>query len=246
MKKFEILTIFPSLFTSPFNESIIKRARDKNIIEINVYNLRDYTYDKHRVVDDYPFGGGAGMVMKPEPIINAIESLRVKGSRIILTTPQGKLFTQEYAKRLLNFDHIIIICGRYEGVDERTRNFVDEEISIGDYILTGGELAAMVIIDVITRMIPGVLGNMESISNESFFEYLLEGPQYTRPREYRGIKVPDILLSGDHNKIKEWRRKESLKRTLERRPELLKKSRLYPEDMEYLLELRRKKDEYNR
>ncbi len=245
MKRFDILTIFPSMFRSPFEESIIKRAREKGLVEINTHNLRDYTTDKHKTVDDYPFGGGAGMVMKPEPIIRAIEALRSEDSRVILTTPQGRLFTQDYAKGLLEYDHFIIICGRYEGVDERVMNFVDEDISIGDYILTGGELAAMVIIDVLVRMIPGVLGNLESITDESFFDHLLEGPQYTRPREYRGLKVPDILLSGNHKKIKEWRRRESLKRTLERRPDLLKMSKLEPKDIEYLSELRRERNECN-
>ena len=239
--RFDILTLFPDMFSSPLNESVLKRAQEKGIIEIGVHNIRDYTSDRHRVADDYPYGGGRGMVMKPEPVIRGIESLKspVEESRVVLMTPQGERFHQEYASRLCKLPHIIIVCGRYEGIDERVREYVDEDISIGDYILSGGELPAMVLLDCISRLIPGVLGNPRSADDESFCNGLLESPQYTRPREYRGLEVPDVLLSGDHQKISRWRHVQSLKKTLERRPDLLEKTALQDEDLKILSQMRR-------
>ncbi len=237
--KIDILTLFPEMFEGPLTSSIIKRARDKGLLDINMTNIRDFAYDKHRVVDDYPFGGGAGMVMKPEPIFEAVEFVRRKGGpstpRVILLCPQGKVFNQEMAKNLVKETHLILICGHYEGIDERVREkLVDEEISIGDFVLTGGEIPAMVLVDSLSRMIPGVLKEEESFLTDSFYDGLLEYPQYTRPREYEGMTVPEILLSGDHEKIRVWRRRMSLKRTLKRRPDLLKKSALAEEDKKLL------------
>lgn len=230
----DILTLFPEMFEGPFSVSIIKRAGEKGLININTINIRDFAHDKHRIVDDYPFGGGAGMVMKPEPIFEAVDFAR-RGSavspKVILLCPQGQVFNQETAKRLANEKSLIFICGHYEGIDERVREkLVDEEISIGDFVLTGGELPAMVIIDALIRLIPGVLGEEESFVTDSFYDGLLEYPQYTRPREYAGLAVPDILLSGDHEKIRKWRRAKSLKRTMERRPDLLQGLELNKED----------------
>ncbi|MHB9096156.1 MAG: tRNA (guanosine(37)-N1)-methyltransferase TrmD, partial [Eubacteriales bacterium] len=237
--KIDILTLFPEMFEGPLTSSIIKRARDKGLLDINMTNIRDFAHDKHRVVDDYPFGGGAGMVMKPEPIFEAVEFVRGKGGpstpRVILLCPQGKVFNQEMAKNLAKETHLILICGHYEGIDERVREkLVDEEISIGDFVLTGGEIPAMVLVDSLSRMIPGVLKEEESFLTDSFYDGLLEYPQYTRPREYEGMTVPEILLSGDHEKIRVWRRRMSLKRTLKRRPDLLKKSALAEEDKKLL------------
>ena len=241
----DILTLFPNIFSGPFEESIIKKAREKGLIEIRIVNIRDYTTDKHRTADDRPFGGGPGMVLKPEPIFAAVEELKGEGrARVILTTPQGRLFTQDYARDLAKEDHIIIICGRYEGVDERVREaLVTDAISIGDYVLTGGELAAMVIVDAVARLIPGVLGNESSITEDSFWRGLLGYPQYTRPASFRGMRVPDVLLSGNHAMIARWRRKESLRRTLYYRPELLQKAKLEEEDMELLEEIKREMGE---
>ena len=230
----DILTLFPEMFEGPFSVSIIKRAREKGLININTINIRDFAHDKHRIVDDYPFGGGAGMVMKPEPVFEAVDYAK-KGSRgspkVILLCPQGRVFDQETAKRLANENSLIFICGHYEGIDERVREkLVDEEISIGDFVLTGGELPAMVIVDALTRLIPGALGEEESFVTDSFYNGLLEYPQYTRPREYAGLTVPEILLSGDHEKIRKWRRLMSLKRTMARRPDLLQNINLTKED----------------
>jgi len=220
--KIDILTLFPAMFKGPFDESIIKRACDKGLVKIAVHNLRKWTEDKHKTVDDRPFGGGVGMVLMIEPIYEALKELRQKNSHVILLTPQGKVFTQKTAQRLAKQNHLIFICGHYEGVDERIReHLVDEEISIGDYILTGGELPAMVITDTITRLVSGVLKKPEATKEESFSP-LLEYPQYTRPANFKSWKVPKILLSGDHQKIAEWRKKQSLKRTKTRRPDLLK------------------------
>lgn len=232
--KIDILTLFPEMFEGPFSSSIIKRAREKGFININTINIRDFAHDKHRIVDDYPFGGGAGMVMKPEPIFEAVDFAQ-KGSgettKVILLCPQGRMFNQETAKRLANEKSLIFICGHYEGIDERVREkLVDEEISIGDFVLTGGELPAMVVIDALTRLIPGVLGEEESFVTDSFYNGLLEYPQYTRPRDYAGLTVPEILLSGDHEKIRKWRRLMSLKRTMARRPDLLQDIELTKED----------------
>lgn len=218
---FSILTIFPKIFSSYFNESIIKRAQEKKIIKINAINIRDYTNDKHKTVDDKPYGGGAGMVMKPEPIYKTLKNLNThlttlkegtKKKRIILLTPKGKIFNQKTAQRLSTYDEIIFICGRYEGIDARIEKFTDEKISIGNYVITGGELGAMIIIDAITRLIPNVLGNKESTKDESHsVENILEYPQYTRPEIFEAdgkkLKVPKVLLSGNHKDIEEWRKK---------------------------------------
>ena len=224
----DILTIFPKMFCGVMEESIIKRAREKGAVDIDVVNLRSFTKDKHRKVDDKPFGGGPGMVMSVEPFFEAINYLRDKAgarklkTRVILTSPSGRSFNQRSAKRLARYEHIILLCGHYEGIDERVRGeLVDEEISIGDFILTGGEIPAMTIIDAVVRLLPGVLGNEESSKDESFSKNLLEYPQYTRPADYRGLKVPEVLLSGDHKKIKEWRKKESLQMTKDKRPDLI-------------------------
>lgn len=230
--RIDVLTLFPGMFTGPMTESIIKRARESRLIEVQVTNIRDFATDKHRITDDYPFGGGAGMVMKPEPIFSAVDAIEKQGKpRIILMCPQGQPFSQKIAQELAQERHLIFICGHYEGIDERVRQeLVTDELSIGDYILTGGELPAMVVIDSVARLIPGVLGEAESHEQDSFSDGLLEYPQYTRPREYRGMVVPDVLLSGDHNKIGLWRRQQSIKRTLAKRPDLLTEEQLSPED----------------
>ncbi len=211
-----ILSIFPNMFESVFNETIIKRAQEKKLVKIETVNIRDFTHDKHRTTDDYPYGGGAGMVMKPEPIYEAMDYVKEKSPNIhtILLTPAGKIFNQNKAKELSKKDSIAIICGRYEGFDERVRYLADEEISLGRFVLSGGEIAAMAIVDATVRLIPGVLGNEESLKEESFEDGLIEYPQYTRPRVYRGMAVPDILLSGNHKKIKEWRMQKAKERTL--------------------------------
>ncbi|RQD68637.1 MAG: tRNA (guanosine(37)-N1)-methyltransferase TrmD [Tindallia sp. MSAO_Bac2] len=237
--RIDIITLFPEMFTGPFDFSIIKRAREEEKVNINLVNLRDYSQDKHRQVDDYPYGGGKGMVIKPEPVFRAVESLvkiRHK-TRILLLCPQGHLFDQEKAKELAEEEHLVMICGHYEGIDERIReNLVDEDISIGDYVLTGGEIPAMVVTDAVVRLVPGVLSSSESVQEESFYEGLLEYPQYTRPEEFRGLKVPGVLLSGDHGRIKRWRRKQALARTREKRPELFQKIPLGEEDKKILQE----------
>ena len=241
MMRFDILTLFPEMFQSPFEKSIIKRALTSKLVSIQIHNIRDYTEDKHRMTDDYPYGGGVGMVMKPEPIVEGIESIkkRCPEARVILMTPQGVQFSQAEAERLSEYKNLILVCGRYEGVDERVReHWVDEELSIGDYVLTGGELAAMVVIDTVIRLVPGVLEKNESVITDSFCQGLLEYPQYTRPRSYRGMEVPEILLSGNHQKIASWRKRESLKRTVERRPDLLKKTELSEENQIILAEIR--------
>jgi tRNA (guanine37-N1)-methyltransferase len=226
--RIDIVTIFPKMFVPVLGESIIKRAQNKGKVSIHIHDLRDYTKDRHRKVDDRPFGGGSGMVLCADPIFRAVEKLkqdtrsRKRDLKIILLSPQGKKLTQEIAKKLAKNKHLILVCGHYEGVDERVREkLVDEEISIGDYVLTGGELPAMVLTDALVRLIPGVLGDKNSLNFESFEGNLLEYPHYTRPAVYRGLKVPEILLSGDHKKIEIWRKKEALKRTGKRRPDLL-------------------------
>ena len=240
MVKFDILSLFPDMFSSPLNEGILKRAQDKRLIEVSVHNLRDFSEDKHCTADDYPYGGGGGMVMKPDLVVRGIEKVRTptQGVKVVLMTPQGKRFDHNRALRLAECAHLVIVCGRYEGIDERVRVYVDEEISIGDYVLSGGELAAMVLLDAVTRLIPGVLGNPVSAKDESFSNRLLEYPQYTRPRAYRGLEVPEILLSGDHERINRWRYRQSLKRTLERRPDLLEQVELSDEDLGLLSEIR--------
>ncbi len=240
--RIDIVSLFPEMFDGPFGHSMIKRAREAALLDIAVTNPRTFTADKHHIVDDTPFGGGAGMVMKPDPIFRAVHSLveqhPVAKRLIILMCPSGQPFTQEKAKTLATFDQLIIICGHYEGIDERVReHLVDECISIGDYVLTGGELPAMVITDTVARMIPGVLGAPEGAAHDSFYHGLLEYPQYTRPREFEGLTVPEILLSGDHAKIERWRRKESLRITLTKRPDLLKVADLLATDKQLLSEI---------
>jgi len=223
MLKFTVLTIFPHMLDSALGHSILKKAREKGLIQVEQIDLRDYTSDRHHMTDDYPYGGGQGMVMKPEPLVAAIESARRRNpnARVLLLTPAGRVFNQREAERLAREQELVLICGRYEGIDERVKSFVDEEISIGDYTLSGGEPAATVVIDAITRLIPGVLGNEDSVLEESFSAGLLEYPQYTRPEEFRGMKVPTVLLSGDHQKIKQWRHEQSVALTRARRPDLL-------------------------
>jgi len=231
--RIDILTLFPNMFSSPLRESILGRAVEKGLLLIQTINIRDFALDKHQVVDDAPYGGGQGMVMKVEPIARAIESVKAQNpsARIIYLTPQGKPFDQDLARRLSGQSHLILLCGRYEGVDERVRElFIDEEISIGDYVLTGGELAAMVLIDAVSRFIPGVLGSDRSAEEDSFFNSLLEYPQYTRPVEFKGCRVPEVLLSGNHSAISLWRKREAIRRTSLRRPDLLAKASLTEEE----------------
>ena len=225
--RIDIISIFPEMFSAVLDESIIKRAQKKGKVAIFTHDLRDYTLDKHHKVDDRPFGGGSGMVIQAEPIFRAVQAIKkkIKGKgRVILLCPQGKRFNQDYAKKLSKCDNLILICGHYEGVDERVRLYLaDEEISIGDYVLTGGELAAMVLVDSLVRLIPGVLGDKNSLNFESFEGNLLEYPQYSRPAKFRKWSVPEVLVSGAHDKIDAWRRMQSLKRTRLKRPDLLKK-----------------------
>ncbi|MCJ7495710.1 MAG: tRNA (guanosine(37)-N1)-methyltransferase TrmD [Deltaproteobacteria bacterium] len=238
---FDVLTIFPGIFTSPLAESLLKKALDKGLIQIRVKNLRDFTQDKHRMTDDYPYGGGAGMVMKPEPIIRAVEEIKSKEpeAQSVLLTPQGERLDQKLAREMSDHKHWILICGRYEGLDERVRmTAVDREISIGDYILTGGEIPALVVIDVVSRHLPGFLGCEQSVEEDSFSHGLLEYPQYTRPQVYRGMAVPEVLISGHHAQIERWRRRESLRRTFLRRPDLLELASLSEEDQAFLRELK--------
>lgn len=235
--RFDILTIFPQLLDSPLQEGIIRRAVAAGKIRVNIHDIRDFALDKHAMTDDRPFGGGEGMVMKPEPIAGSLRAIEKKnpGGRVIFLSPQGRKYTQKEAERLAAYEHLILLCGRYEGVDERIRaNYVDEEISIGDYILTGGELAAMVMVDSITRLLPGVLGCGDSAENDTFSRGLLKNPQYTRPREFAGHPVPEVLLSGDHAAIAEWRLVSSVKQTLEKRPELLARAVFSKEDLRIL------------
>ena len=239
---FEVLTLFPGMFSGPLDESIIGLAREKELIEFNAVDIRNYTLDKHNVTDDYSYGGGAGMVMKVGPITRALESVeeRREGDyKTILLSPQGKRLNQEMVKNYSSNDGLILICGRYEGVDERVReHLIDEEVSIGDFVLTGGELPAMVLIDAVSRMIPGVLGDSDSKKEDSFYHGLLDYPHYTRPRSFRGWEVPDILLSGDHARVDHWRKKESLKRTYLRRPDLIEAKTLSEQEKELLAEIR--------
>lgn len=215
------LTLFPEMYEGVLNSSILARAKEKGIVDYHLINFRDYSEDKHNKVDDYPYGGGAGMVLKPEPIFNAMDEINVEKPRVILLCPQGSPFNQKMAEDLSTEENIVFINGHYEGYDERIRTLVTDEVSIGDYVLTGGELASMTMTDAIVRLIPGVLSNEASHQEDSFSTGMLEHPHYTRPREYRGMKVPDVLISGNHKLIEEWRTEESLKRTRERRPDLL-------------------------
>jgi tRNA (guanine37-N1)-methyltransferase len=238
--KCDVLTIFPEIFTSYLNESIIKRARSKDILDVRLHNIRDFSSDAHRTVDDSPFGGGAGMVFKPEPIFRAMDFLKEDGEprKVVLMTPQGRPFDQSIAEAYSKEEkRFVFICGRYEGIDERVKALVDEEISIGDYVLTGGELAALVVIDAVTRLLPGALGDERSIVDESFSWGLLDYPHYTRPREFRGLHVPQVLVSGDHREIEYWRRKQALRKTMEVRPDLLRKVNLTGEDRKILSEI---------
>lgn len=222
--KIDVLTLFPAMFAGPLDESIVRRARDTGRLDLRIHNLRDFTHDRHRTVDDKPFGGGPGMLMKPEPIFEAVEALSGGTARVILMSPAGRPFDQARARELSQEEHLLLICASYEGVDERVREaLVDDEISIGDYVLTNGALPAMVVIDTVTRLMPGVLGDDESAADESFSHGLLEYPQYTRPAEFRGMKVPEILLSGHHAEIAKWRREQAGARTKSRRPDLLEK-----------------------
>jgi len=241
MIRFDILTIFPEMFASPFDCSLLKRARERGLIDIRLHNIRSYAVDKHRMTDDAPYGGGGGMVMKAEPIDRALAGIVQKREQalVVLLTPQGETFNQIMAEELAGYFQIVLICGHYEGVDERIVAYlIDREISIGDYVLTGGELSAMVVIDAVSRLIPGVLGNCESASFDSFSTGLLEHPHYTRPSEYRGWKVPEVLLSGNHQRIQAWRRRESLRRTFLRRPDLLEKAKLSGEDIKILKDIK--------
>ena len=226
--RFDIVSIFPGMFESPFGDSIIQRAREEGLLDIRLHDLRDYSLNKHRKVDDNPFGGGVGMVMNVEPIARAIAAVKkeVPETRTILLSPGGRPLDQEKAWELSRLPSLTLICGRYEGIDERIRlHYVDEEISIGDYVLTGGELPAMVLVEAISRLLPGVLGDPESVVEESFHDDLLEYPQYTRPRDYEGFKVPEILVSGDPKKIRDWQKSEALKKTTQVRPDLLEKNK---------------------
>jgi tRNA (guanine37-N1)-methyltransferase len=220
--KVDVLTLFPEMFKGPLDVSMVQRAREAGQLELRITDLRDYTHDRHKTVDDRPFGGGPGMVLKCEPIFEAVENLASEPTHVILMTPAGRLFNQALARQLADKEHLLLICGSYEGVDERVREaLVDEEISIGDYVLTNGGLPAMVVIEAVTRLLPGVLGDEQSACDESFSDGLLEYPHYTRPAEFRGMKVPEILLSGHHAEIEKWRAEQARKRTAERRPDLL-------------------------
>ncbi len=240
--RIDIVTLFPEMFGGPFGDSIIKRAIDRGILDIGFTQLRDFAYDKHHQVDDSPFGGGSGMVLKPEPVFRAVRSIteqeRSGRRRVLLMDPAGSVFTQQKAKELAEYDQLVFICGHYEGYDARiTEHLADEALSIGDYVLTGGELPAMVIIDAVARMLPEVLGSEESAPTDSFYEGILEHPQYTRPREFEGMQVPEILFSGDHARIRRWRREQALRVTRRQRPDLLEKAELSEEDWAFLREL---------
>ena len=220
--KVDVLTLFPEMFAGPLDVSIVRRARASGLLELQIHNLRDFTHDRYQTVDDRPFGGGPGMVLKPEPIFEAVEKLANDQTRVILTSPAGKPFGQELAQDLAKCEHLLFICGSYEGVDERVREaLVDDEVSIGDFVLTNGGLAAIVIVDAVTRLLPGALGDEQSAEQESFSNGLLEYPHYTRPAEFRGMKVPEVLLSGHHAEIEKWRQEQAKARTAERRPDLV-------------------------
>jgi len=222
--RFDVITIFPEIFRGVFEFGIIRRAVEAKLIDINIHDLRDFTSDRHRMVDDRPFGGGAGMVMKPEPLFRAIETIchSAPQMRVVLLSPQGRLFNQQVAEELSKDERVLLICGRYEGIDERVvENLVTDEISIGDYVLSGGEIPVMVVVDAVTRLLPGALGCEQSAEQDSFSSGLLDYPHYTRPAEYRGLRVPDVLLSGHHGEVEKWRRKKALEKTLRCRPDLI-------------------------
>lgn len=250
--QFEVFTLLPEVFPSYLETSILKRARERNLITVNVHNIRDYTHDKHHTTDDTPYGGGGGMVMKPEPVFEAIETVLgiaaplstpepESNIPIILLTPQGRVFNQSIAKELSQYKKIALLCGRYEGIDERIReNLVTDQISIGDYVLTGGEIPALIVIDAVARLLPDVLGDPTGAEDDSHAMGLLEYPHYTRPPEFRGNKVPDVLLSGDHAKIDKWRREQALERTFKKRPDMLERAELTKEDLKFIEKLRTK------
>ncbi|MDN4494221.1 tRNA (guanosine(37)-N1)-methyltransferase TrmD [Ureibacillus aquaedulcis] len=235
-----VLSLFPDMFTGVFGSSILKKAQEKEAVSLSVSDIRDFSNNKHKQVDDYPYGGGAGMVLKPEPMFQAVETITEgRSPRIILMCPQGERFTQKKAEELAKEEELVFLCGHYEGYDERIRtNLVTDEISIGDFVLTGGELAAMTVIDAVVRLLPGVLGQENSHIQDSFSTGLLEHPHYTRPADFRGMKVPDVLLSGNHANIDKWREQESLRRTLERRPDLLEHMELTPEQKAFIERLK--------
>ena len=246
--QFDIFTILPEVFPPYLDTSILNRARQKGLIDVRVHNIRDYTHDKHHTTDDTPYGGGGGMVMKPEPVFEAVESVLGLAAQqtqpvtipVILLTPQGRVFTQRMAEELSRYKHIALLCGRYEGVDERIRErLVTDEISIGDYVLTGGELPALLLIDAVSRLIPGVLGDPTGAADDSHSMGLLEYPHYTKPPEFRGAKVPDVLVSGNHAKIEKWRREQALTRTFNKRPDMLEKAELSKADIKFIEGLRR-------
>jgi tRNA (guanine37-N1)-methyltransferase len=244
MMKIDVLTLFPEMFTGVLGNSILHKAAQKSAVQYNVVNFRDYADNKHQTVDDYPYGGGAGMVLKPQPLFDAVTALKEQAesnkTRVILLCPQGKRYDQETAEELAKEEHLIFVCGHYEGYDERIRDHVvTDEISIGDYVLTGGELGAMVVIDSVVRLLPEVLGNQESHMKDSFSTGLLEHPHYTRPSDFRGMKVPEVLLQGNHKLIEEWRNKEALRRTFLRRPDLLEKIELSKDQEKWLNEIKK-------
>jgi len=235
--RIDILTLFPEMFSGPFDASIIRRARQAGIVDLALHNIRDFTHDKHHVVDDAPFGGGEGMVMKAEPIFEAVEAVRRPDSCVVLLTPRGRLLDQAMAKHLAAQPALLIICGRYEGIDERVNSLADEELSIGDYVLSGGEPAAIVLVDAVVRLLPGAIGAETGTSADSHATGLLEHPQYTRPADFRGTTVPNVLLSGNHQQVERWRRQQSLRRTFEQRPDMLATADLSDEDRRFLKEL---------
>lgn len=239
--RIDIVTLFPSMFAGAFAESIIKRAIEQDLVAILIHDLRDYGLGQHRVVDDRPYGGSSGMVLRPEPLFEAVETIKGQDRiPVILLSPQGRLFSQKVAWELATYEQMILICGHYEGVDERVREYlVTDELSIGDYVLTGGELAAMVVVDAVVRLLPGVLGSEESLREDSHVRGLLEYPHYTRPQVYRGWPVPQVLVSGNHREIAKWRREQSLLRTLDRRPDLLEKADLSAEEKQFIQRSRR-------
>jgi tRNA (guanine37-N1)-methyltransferase len=239
--RIEVVTLFPELFDTPLETSIIGRARERGLVEIVIHDLREHGLGRHRSVDDYPYGGGAGMVIRPEPLFAAVEPLKEAGAQVILLDPAGERLTDPLARELAALPHLALVCGRYEGIDERARSLADREVSIGDYVLTGGELPALVLIDVVTRLLPGVIDDASSAS-DSFADGVLEHPQYTRPESFHGMEVPPVLLSGNHGEVDTWRRRESLRRTLERRPDLLERVDLSDADRRMLAEIREQSD----
>ncbi|MDK1726434.1 tRNA (guanosine(37)-N1)-methyltransferase TrmD [Dellaglioa algida] len=242
--KIDVLSLFPEMFDGPMKQSIVGKAIDNNVLDLKLTNFRDFTTDKQNHVDDYPYGGGAGMLLQAQPVFDALEAVQKESNtkgKVILLDPAGRKFDQKVAEEFANEEHLTFICGHYEGYDERIRELVTDEVSLGDYILTGGELGAMVMIDATVRLLPEVLGNKESAPGDSFSNGLLEYPQYTRPADFRGMKVPDVLTNGNHKLIEEWRQKESLRRTLERRPDLLKDIQLSKQQVEWLADIKSEK-----